>query len=356
LSDLSAQEIQDLTTLAEALDEATYYDVLNVQDDATEAQLKRAFYDLSRRYHPDRFYRREVGEFGETIERVFTGITTAYEVLRDPLDRQRYDREVVARVRRRQKVRKKRGGTRVEEVKPEQVSEHEIKFSVPEGRGRARDDSEHPDELGPEAADKEEAADRPRKKKRRRKKKGPPGPADVLRDRLIAQLSRAKRYYEQGQADMDAGQWLKASGSLYLAVKFDPRNPEYRELYAEAQSRASQTRAAQYIALAENAESYRNIREAVANYQKAVECDPEEGLAFYRLAELQRAFEEDPRGALRNYRRAVEKEPGSIRYRMALGNMYADLNMKNNAVREFEAVLRIEPKHAEAKQGLKKAR
>jgi len=358
LSDLSAQEIQDLNALARALDEATYYDVLNVQDDATEAQLKRAFYDLSRRYHPDRFYRREVADQAETIERVFTGITTAYEVLRDPLDRQRYDREVVAKVRRRQKVKKKRVGTRVEEVKPDQIPEHEIKFAVPEGREKRREEDPDPDETEEEALDEDgEVSEKPKKKKRRKKKKkGPPGPADVLRDRLIAQLSRAKRYYEQGREDMDAGQWLKASGSLYLAVKFDPRNPEYRELHQEAQRRANQTRASQFIALAENAESYRNIREAVANYQKAVECEPEEGLAFYRLAELQRAFEEDPRGALRNYRRAVEKEPGSIRYRMALGNMYAELNMKNNAVREFEAVLRIDPKHADAKQGLKRAR
>ncbi len=359
MSELSVQEVQDLHDLAEALDSATYYDVLNVEDDATEAQLKRAFYDLSRRYHPDRFYRRNVEEHSETIERVFTGITTAYEVLRDPLDRQRYDREVVAKVRRRQKVRAKRVGTRVEEVKKSQISEHEIKFAVPEGREKVRADSDQPELQDGDGleAEAETEEDKPRKKRRRRKKKkGPPGPADVLRDRLIAQLSRAKRYYEQGVEDMDAGQWLKASGALNLAVKFDPRNPEYRELYAEAQKRANQTRAAQFIALAENAESYRNIREAVANYQKAVECEPEEGLAFYRLAELQRAFEEDPRGALRNYRRAVEKEPGSIRYRMALGNMYAELNMKNNAVREFEAVLRMDPKHADAKAGVKRAR
>ena len=350
MSELSAQEVKELRGLAKALDDSTYYDVLNVKDDATAAQLKQAFYDLSRRYHPDRFYRRDVGDFGETIERVFTGITTAYEVLRDPLDRRRYDREVVAKVRRRQKSEARRASTRVAEASPQDVAEHEIQFAVPGGRSRKRAAPPKPEPVA------EEEAVAPPKKKRRRKKKGPPGPAQVLRDRLIDQLSRAQRYYEQGQKDMDAGQWVKASSSLYLAVKFDPRNPEYRALHAEAKTRANGIRAAQFIALAENAESYRNIREAVSNYQKAVECEPQQGLAYYRLAELQRAFEEDPRGALRNYRRAVEKEPESIRYRMALGNMYAELDMKNNAVREFEAVLRLDPKHADAKQGLKKAR
>jgi tetratricopeptide (TPR) repeat protein len=357
LKELSEQEIQDLLTLARVVGEATYYDVLNVEDDASEAQLKRAFYSMSRRYHPDRFYRREVGEYESVIERVFTGITTAYEVLRDPLDRRRYDREIVAKVRRKERVRASRHGTRVEEVKPHQVSDHVIKFVVPEGRAKHQAETSGGQGVAEDANEETgEAAPRPKKKRRRKKKRSAPGPADFLRDRLILQLSRAKRYYEQGQADMEEGLWLKAAGSLYLAVQFDPRNPEYREHYQEARRHANQAKAAQYIALAENAESYRNIREAVSNYQRAVECDPKEGLAFYRLAELQRAFEEDPRGALRNYRRAVEKEPGSIRYRMALGNMYAELNMKNNASREFDAVLRVDPKNANAKEGRKKSR
>jgi len=358
LNELSEQEIQDLRDLARQCEDATYYDVLGVDDDATDPQLKKAFYDLSRRYHPDRYYRRDVELHRELIEKVFTGITTAYEVLRDPLDRQRYDREVVVKVRRRQTVEAERRGSRVEEVGADQIPEHEIAFAVPEGRQRIADEEESSSDGAEVSADEvsDEGA-KPRKKRRRkRQRRGPPGPADVLRDRLIDQLARAKRYYEAGKEDMDAGHWLKAAGALYLAVKFDPRNPEYRALHEEAQRRANQTRAAQYIALAENAESYRNIREAVLNYQKAVECEPDEGLAFYRLAELLRAFEEDPRGALCNYRRAVEKEPGNIRYRMALGNMYSELNMKNNAVREFQAVLRMDARHAEAKAALKRVR
>ena len=62
-----------------------YYDVLGVGKRANESELKRAYRDLARRYHPDL-------NSGERAEQRFKEINEAYAVLSDAKLRQRYDR------------------------------------------------------------------------------------------------------------------------------------------------------------------------------------------------------------------------------------------------------------------------
>ena len=62
-----------------------FYDVLGVNRDASESQIRRAFRKLAREYHPD--VSRE-----PDAETKFKQINEAYEVLRDDEKRQMYDR------------------------------------------------------------------------------------------------------------------------------------------------------------------------------------------------------------------------------------------------------------------------
>jgi DnaJ-class molecular chaperone len=64
-----------------------YYDVLGVSPDAGADEIKRAYRQLARRYHPD--------ISGEDRGGAFIELARAYEVLRDPLRRRRYDRGLV---------------------------------------------------------------------------------------------------------------------------------------------------------------------------------------------------------------------------------------------------------------------
>ena len=93
MSDLTREErgaIDDLSIRVEAGD---YYAILGVATDCSSGELKKAYYDLSRRFHPDRFYRREVDDLRGQLESVFTGINISFEVLNDKVQRRRFDLE-----------------------------------------------------------------------------------------------------------------------------------------------------------------------------------------------------------------------------------------------------------------------
>ncbi|HET7319914.1 MAG TPA: molecular chaperone DnaJ [Nitrospirota bacterium] len=62
-----------------------YYEVLGISRNATEADIKKAFRKLARKYHPD------VNPGNKTSEQMFKEINEAYEVLSDAKKKQQYD-------------------------------------------------------------------------------------------------------------------------------------------------------------------------------------------------------------------------------------------------------------------------
>ncbi len=66
------------------------YDILGVETHASEKEIRKAFRDLTRQQHPDLFSGNERAQ----AEERFQAITEAFNVLRDPEKRDRYDREL----------------------------------------------------------------------------------------------------------------------------------------------------------------------------------------------------------------------------------------------------------------------
>ena len=74
----------------------SYYDILGVETAASPDTLKSAYYELARRYHPDRFRRMEPALVAR-MESAFARITQAYDTLRDDGLRASYNVKLHAR-------------------------------------------------------------------------------------------------------------------------------------------------------------------------------------------------------------------------------------------------------------------
>lgn len=92
-----ADEHEDAKSFLERLNSAeTYYDVLGVSKESSPAQMKTKYYELARRYHPDRFRKAEPSLLAR-LETAFARITQAYDTLRDDNLRANYDAKLAAR-------------------------------------------------------------------------------------------------------------------------------------------------------------------------------------------------------------------------------------------------------------------
>ena len=78
------------------LEEVSYYDLFQIDEGASIRQLTDSYYQLSKLFHPDRWFRKELGRMEVPVRAVFRWINKAYRTLSKAARRKEYD-AVVAR-------------------------------------------------------------------------------------------------------------------------------------------------------------------------------------------------------------------------------------------------------------------
>ena len=79
---------------------ADFFELFDLGRDANNRQLKRAYFRLSKEFHPDRFYGKRLGPFEGWMAEVFEHLTNAFEVLSHPSKRDDYIARLSGQVRR----------------------------------------------------------------------------------------------------------------------------------------------------------------------------------------------------------------------------------------------------------------
>jgi hypothetical protein len=170
-------EITQLDALLAEMEAQDYFQVLKVQKGASPAEIKRAFYQGSRAYHPDRYYQLPDQALKEKINLVYKRMTEAYYVLRDDAKRTRYVAEI-------------EGPERDKKLRFTEASETETKLAA-----------------------KKQAEEE------------------------IGTTPKGRQFYAAGLAEIEAQRWSAAERSLKMAVTYEPSNARYKEKLAEAQQK-----------------------------------------------------------------------------------------------------------------------
>ncbi|MBU8900485.1 J domain-containing protein, partial [Corallococcus sp. M34] len=88
--DLEPERKKEIIELERSLDTMDHFAVLGIAPGATAADVKQAYYTASRRFHPDRYFGKNLGSFRARMERIFRRLTEAHNVLSQDERREAY--------------------------------------------------------------------------------------------------------------------------------------------------------------------------------------------------------------------------------------------------------------------------
>jgi len=81
-------EINDIAVLTE---KNNYYELLEADIFAEQDEIKKKFVAMTKKYHPDKFQQYNDPDLQEKVDSIFSKITEAWEVLKDPVRREKYN-------------------------------------------------------------------------------------------------------------------------------------------------------------------------------------------------------------------------------------------------------------------------
>ena len=86
--------LEDIATKHASLLTANSYELLSVPRDASENEIRQAYYRMAKKYHPDGHHYPLLNDIHGLLEELFAKITEAYKTLSDSVSRRKYDGEL----------------------------------------------------------------------------------------------------------------------------------------------------------------------------------------------------------------------------------------------------------------------
>ena len=288
--------------------EQPYHALLGVERDADARAIKRAYFELSRQFHPDRYFRRQIGDYAPRLERIFKKVVEAYELLSDPTTRAEIERS-----------------TQQAPPKPE----------APAGVA----DGEAGTAPKPQRSARRQRLDRLRRQFRI--------PEEVIAERCF----KARQFFDAAMVSKKKERWLEAAASIRLAIAFHPGCDEYREGFGEVQARVHQLRAADLLEQAKGAWDDSARHEAMQLYEEALHYRPGDPDVNDRAAQL--AIEINHLDNAREYAEtACELAPDVAGYRVTLARVYSRQGLAEKAKTTLEEAIRLDPADSQAREEL----
>ena len=312
------------------LADQNYYELLGVERDADRAALKRAYYQISKEFHPDRFFRRPLGTYKEKLEVFFDLLTKAYNTLSDPDLRAAYDRENPP-------------VSRAPVPPPRVVRTPDVGAGASAAplRGGVLPSSGEPRPVAPRVPTMPGAP--------------PPRPLfqGALERQLVERIKKARGYFDEARVLYEKSDYRGAIAGMKMALTFDPNLKDAQRIIDESEGQLADVKAELHFIRAQQMDMLGNNEGAKQLYRMAVECKPRKAQYYYRYAQLTKSPAE-LREHLEALKNAVIYAPDNKDYILTLAAAYETAGMPRNALREYEKVLKVEPANIAAQQAVKK--
>jgi curved DNA-binding protein CbpA len=325
--DLDPEFRAELRELARRLPRMNYYELLDLPRSADAAAVRDAFFRKSKRYHPDRYFRRNLGPYLELLTEIYKRVVAAHDVLRDPEQRTSYELALGP--------------------EPEMPGYAEPATPPPTSRTpatRAVTGSGTPPTATRGAT--------PPSLRSRAGLRSPQHVLGGLEQQIARARAKAERRFEEAQELKAKGNWTEAASLLRMAMAFAPREERYRRAFEDLAPEANAEQARALRARAELALSQGQTGDALALFLECCDRDPTDGALADRVARLICEHGGDLERGLELARRALSLEEGSLEYRRTLARLLKARGDRKGARREYQRIWKMDPLDAEARREL----
>jgi len=359
-----------------------HYEILGVDMEARRSDIRSAYFAISKTFHPDAYFGKELGEYKAKMEVIFRRATDAYEALGRPKKREAYDRylrqsmavstaeQQMDRVEQRAKAMEKALTKAQIAERQAQVVEAPSRDGEPSGPPKSASPSERAPAPGtPEhermMRKRELLERRLGGRARRTGRAGKParsvpapsvrvGAKTALRDltrslkqtaTLTGGVDRAQNHIEAARAAEARGDLAEAATALRMAIALDQSNTEVMSHYERVNSQLRVQLLDIHREQAKYEEENNMWSAASISWSKVAEAAPEDPVAPRRAAKALLAAGGDLRKARDFAIRSLELKPDALDTRLLLARIYIEAGMGNSAAKELEEAAKLDPKH-----------
>lgn len=284
--------------------DGSYHDLLGIERGSDTQTVKRAYFALSKEFHPDRYFRKNIGGFAPRLDSIFKKMIEAYELLSDPTTRAELERSMSAAPE------KATGGFRC-------------------GSGGSSESGA----TDPNSAGGYRTPTRMENLEKLR------GRFRIPKKLLIERQFKARQLFQAAQVAAHGERWIEAAASVRLAIAFDPWNKEFKSGFADIQSNVHGLRATELL---DKAEAAGTPNDAMRLLEEALGYRPMDPVANARAARLALELEEMDR-AHEYAETACECEPEVAGHHLILSKILNRLGRFQDSRQALERAAHLDP-------------
>jgi tetratricopeptide (TPR) repeat protein len=268
---------------------------------APAEDVRAAFREASRKFHPDKYFGKNLGSYRARLDRIFKRLVEANQTLTDPDKREAY------------------------------------LAANPFVRAAARAITATSPAYKPEPkTETEEARDVERRQR-------------LARHPYLAKTTKVQEYLSKAKEHAAKQEFSQAVSHLNNAAQIDPTHAEVKALMIEVRKGADLVRSESSYQHALEALNRGDEDLAVQALRVAVNANPLNFKAAHKASILLEKRGE-AREAAGFAQKAVEAAPKNVEYRVSLARLLMEAGMKAMAKKHFEEAARMDPDHPEVKK------
>ncbi len=304
--DIDPDRQREIEALEAKIGSTNHYEFLGVVSGASTEDVRTAFHALSRKFHPDRFFGKNLGSFKGRLDKVFKRLVEANQTLTDP-----------------------------EKLKAYLEANPFVRAAV-----KAANPSSAPS--GPVARTAEEAS---RDAERR---------ARLAKHPYLAKSGKIQELVIRARAHIAKGEFSHAFTQLNLAAQFDPTNVDVKTMLVDVRRKNEELRSSDDFKRGQEALQRGEDDLAINAFKSAANTNPKNAEAAFKAASLLERRRSDTKEASSYAQKAVEAAPANPEYRVLLGRLLEEAGMKALAKKHYEEAIRLDPEHPDVKKYAKK--